>query len=220
MQRRPEIRVYCGGLRPPAQAADSALVLDTRAPPGSPGRVNLNLGPLTRKMVANVPPRLADLLEIASYVYCADQFSRRETTIMRDLGTAWRRTFCFEVPVRDLMFWSQSDVQNALFDLLGFLSEDAYAFRFHRTDRDERELDAYLDLGAETETSDVASAAPRFTPNRIILFSGGLDSFAGAAETLLAKGERAVLVSHQSAALVRSRQADLVHALRRHTGQG
>ena len=120
----PELPVFCGGLTPPDDAV-GALVLDTDAPPGSPGEVNLNLGSLTRAMVADLPDRLADLIEIAAYVYCADQFSPRDTPLMRDLGAAWRRSFRFEMPVRDLPFWSRTEVQDALVGVLGFLSEDA-----------------------------------------------------------------------------------------------
>lgn len=218
--RRPEVRVFCGGLSPRPDDVEMALVLDTGAPPGSAGRVTINLGPLSRKMLAHVPARLADLIEIAAYVYCADQFSRRETPVMRDLGADWRRRFAFDIPVRDLPFWNQDKLRQALAEALGFLSDDVYRFRFHYMASEAGALDRYLDLGTEAEASSSSREPPRFSPERVILFSGGLDSFAGAAETLIAKGERAVLVSHQAAPLVRSRQADLVQALRSHTSPG
>jgi hypothetical protein len=37
-------------------------------------------------MVQDVPDALADLVEIACYVYCADQLTRRDTPKMHGLG--------------------------------------------------------------------------------------------------------------------------------------
>ena len=69
----PELAVYCGGIRPPAAPNERRLVLSTGAPERSPERVNLNFGRVTTHMVETLPERLADLLELAAYVYCADQ---------------------------------------------------------------------------------------------------------------------------------------------------
>jgi hypothetical protein len=44
-------------------------------------------------MLEALPNRLADLLEIACYVYCVDQFTRRDTPDMKHMGAAWRRDF-------------------------------------------------------------------------------------------------------------------------------
>jgi 7-cyano-7-deazaguanine synthase in queuosine biosynthesis len=213
----PDLPVFCGGLAPPANDASHALVLDTDAPRGSPERVNFDLGSLSRAMVANIPDRLADLIEIAAYVYCADQFSPRDTPLMRDLGAAWRRSFRFEIPVRDLPFWSRGEVHDALAGVLGFLSEDAFAFRFHAMPEVRRPLERFLDFGQADEAGPASSASLRYQPKRAILFSGGLDSFAGAVETLITHREEAVLISHQGAPLVRSRQDELADALRQHT---
>ncbi len=54
-------------------------------------------------------------------------------------------------------------------------------------------------------------------PDDVILFSGGLDSFAGAVESLIGDGRRAALVSHQSSPMVISKQSKLVVALRERT---
>ncbi len=208
----PDIDVFCGGLQPGVGARGPKLLLDTAAPDGTPGKVNLRLDHITRRMAAHVPDRLVDLLEIASYVYCADQFSRRDTPEMHRMGAKWRRRFRYRIPVRDLPIWSRTDVLEALMDTLGFLSEDQYSFEFIGADS-RAGLQPYLDLHGE-------GAPSGFDPEQIVLFSGGLDSFAGCAEALLKGGKRVALVSHQSSPFVRSKQMDLVDELRQRTQPG
>jgi hypothetical protein len=180
-----EALVLCGGASKPRGAIGSLLELDVDAPEGGAAKVNLSLDRLNTKMVADVPDCLADLLDIATYVYCADQFVARDTPSMRDLGTDWRRRFRFRIPVRDIATWRRNDVQDALISTLGFLSEDAYRFDFIEGHQ-QGGLAPYLPL----EPGNGAPAG--FQPDRVMLFSGGLDSLAGAA-VALAKGERIAL---------------------------
>lgn len=208
----PERVVYCGGLKPrprDRQIEGGVLELSTAADAGQARRINLNLSDLTRTMVANVPDRLADLIEIACYVYCADQFTRRDTPLMLEMGARWHRSFRFHIPVRDLATWKRKDVEEALIELLSDLSEDRYSFDFVQCSA-EGGLEPYLDIEPGVTRSS-------FRPDRVALFSGGLDSFAGASEALLRRGEKVVLVSHQAAPLVHSRQTELVGALRQRT---
>ena len=58
------------------------------------------------------------------------------------------------------------------------------------------------------EFSDAEGAS--FTPDEVILFSGGLDSFAGAVEELVAHGKKVALVSHRSASKIAAAQKHLV----------
>ena len=53
-----------------------------------------------------------------------------------------------------------------------------------------------------------------FTPDDVILFSGGLDSFAGTVEELVAHGKKVALVSHRSATKIVGAQKYLVDQLR------
>ena len=161
---------------------------------------------LTKAMVANIPVRLLDLLEIACYVHCADQFTRRDSAQMSALGRDWSRTFKFRVAVRDFRFWQEPEVCRRLVDTLGFLSGDDYEFEFFETMRSSARQ-PYLDLSG-------GGAAAGFTPDEIILFSGGLDSFAGTVDALLSRKVRVVLVSHQSSTLVTSVQNRLISELR------
>src|SRR5215213_8557259 len=118
----PERYVYCGGLA--ASKKLSALHIDVNAPIGSPQRVNLQVGDLSRRLAENIPHVLTDMLEIAAYVYCADQFTKRGTSQMAGMGAEWRRRFRFKIPVRCPNIWTKPDIQEALRETLGFLTED------------------------------------------------------------------------------------------------
>jgi hypothetical protein len=58
----------------------------------------------------------------------------------------------------------------------------------------------------------------RFTPDEVILFSGGLDSFAGTVEELVAFGKKVALVSHRSATKLVGAQNYLIQQLRSRFG--
>jgi 7-cyano-7-deazaguanine synthase in queuosine biosynthesis len=206
-----ERRILCGGLT--ANKADSSfdclIHLDTQAIEGSLDKVNLQLRDISTRMVQSVPDVLTDLLEIAAYVYCADQFTKRGTDLMRDMGADWRRNFAFRIPVRQPAIWSSAPVVDALTDTLSFLSEDEYRFEFVPYSNPPS-IQPYLEFGEP-------SSARGFRPDEIVLFSGGLDSFAGAVEQLIGEGRSVALVSHQSSTMVASRQTTLVDALRQRT---
>ncbi len=200
--------VVCGGVAGVPGARD-VLEMDVNAPEGTPQKVNLRLGDLCARMVQDVPAVLADLLEVASYVYCADQFTRRGRDGMRSMGAEWRRQFRFIIPVRRPDLWNRRDVIEALCETLGFLSEDAYAFEFVEHRSPATGLQPYLDLGH--------SADRGFVPDEVMLFSGGLDSFAGAVDCLIGSGRKVALVSHRGSSMVTSRQSALLVALRNRT---
>src|SRR3954468_19104109 len=126
----PERYVYCGGLAAPKKPG--ALHIDVNAPIGSPQRVNLQVGDLSRRLAENIPLVLTDMLEIAAYVYCADQFTKRGTSQMTGMGAEWRRRFRFKIPVRRPAIWTDPQVGEALNETLTFLSEDEYEFAFEQ----------------------------------------------------------------------------------------
>src|SRR5438445_10272834 len=123
-----ERMVVCGGLQAPRGSPTDTLKLDVNASVGSPRKVNLHLGDLARPMADNIPAVLTDMLEIAAYVYCADQFTKRGSAQMTGMGADWRRKFCFQIPVRRHDIWNKSEVRNALTKMLGFVSEDEFDF--------------------------------------------------------------------------------------------
>ena len=203
--------VFCGGLKSERTRRD-ALHIDLNAALGSTtNRVNLQIEQISQRLAAGVPDVLTDLLEIAAYVYCADQFTSRGTTQMASMGAKWRRKFCFKIPVRQPDVWKQIKVQEALRGTLGFLTEDEFDFEF-TTSNSPTPLQGYLPFDG--------AGGKSFSPDEIILFSGGLDSLAGAVEALLGAGRKVALVSHQASKMITSKQNALIGHLRERTEPG
>lgn len=199
--------ILCGGLKEKGASSKNSISLDVNASRKSSARVNLEFGDISGRMVENVPAVLADLLEVAAYVYCADQFTRRGGPTMPQMGANWRRQFRFRIPVRNLDFWKQTSVRETLIETLSFLSDDDYDFEFAAHPNPASPgLQPYFDLRGSSQHG--------FVPDDVILFSGGLDSFAGAVENLFGRDRKVALISHQSSAIVASRQSYLVGALR------
>lgn len=151
------------------------------------------------------------MLEIAAYVYCADQFTTRGSELLTDMGADWRRKFRFKIPVRCPDVWARSDVRQALIETLGFLSEDEYVFDF---------VQAASSTGLQPYLGFSDPSAQAISPDEVILFSVGLDSLAGAVDELIGSQKRVVLVSHQSSTMIASKQNSLVATLRERTKPG
>jgi hypothetical protein len=172
---------------------------------GSAPNVQLRISDIRRALVTNVPDVLTDLLEVAAYIYCADGAVRRGGVKMGQLGKDWRRRFRFIIPVRQPNLWSSTLVSSLLIDTLSFLSDDFYSFEFEQL-REPPEFQRYLDLDGPE---------PRgFRADEVVLFSGGLDSLAGAVSELVGDTRRRIaLVSHGSAPKIESHQSNLVEAI-------
>jgi hypothetical protein len=194
--------ILCGGVAAPANSrGKSALSLDAQHPDGN---VMLKVRDISGRMTANMDPVLVDLLEIASYVYCADQATTRGGPTSQDFGAAWRRRFEFHIPVRQPDLWSSKPVRNALSDTLGFLSDDDYEFNFKKLRR-EQPMARYLDFSQDTDAG--------FQAEEVMLFSGGLDSLGGAVHEVLDEKRPIALVSHRSSGKIDAKQQHLVREL-------
>lgn len=110
------------------------------------------------------------------------------------------------MPVRCRATWERPEITEALAETLGFLSDDHYAFDFIDHDGGSIRQRILFELGGDEGDAE-----------EILMFSGGLDSFAGAAEALFERGNRVALVSHHSAPFTRRIQAGLVKELRART---
>jgi 7-cyano-7-deazaguanine synthase in queuosine biosynthesis len=197
--------IICGGVKYTPADADSALFLDVH---GKDANIELKIQDIEDKLMSSVPPVLLDLLEVASYVYCADQRTNRGPLTLTDMGKAWHKPMKFVIPVRELATWNRADVKEALCSCLRFLSDHSYEFEFVQGGK--RSLNTaqnYLELWTGENTAG-------FTPDEICLFSGGLDSFAGAVEDLVTNKKNLFLVGHYSANKVVSVQKDLIGELR------
>ena len=208
----PNVRVFCGGAAVHGKQRSTDLVLDVAARQSELAHVTLKLQEITGKMLTELPHRSADLLEIATYVYCADQFTKREPETMPGMGVGWHRSFQFFIGVRDPAFWSSAPVVDKLTAMLGFLSDDTFRFEFSDPQRRDG-AQAYLKLAADGPPS-------AFVPDEVILFSGGLDSFAGALDAVVRRGAKVALVSHRASPMIASKQTELVRAIRGHAGDG
>jgi hypothetical protein len=157
--------------------------------------------------LGRISSRFLDLIDIATYVYCADQAICRGSKKDEDLGANWRRNLYFRIPIRELSFWNSNPVQNQLVDTLSFLSDDEYHFEF-RPMPTATKIQEYLQLDGDKESTDI---------QEVMMFSGGLDSLAGAIQEAVIDRRKIMLVSHRSTDKVTSRFDRLLSGLRHHS---
>lgn len=190
--------IECGASQP---SRAESIAMDVQ---GAAKNVNLRIDYISRTMLANVPDLLIDLLEVAAYVYCADQRLVRGSEKLTNFGESWRRSLCFSIPVRNLEVWQDPDVHEILTDTLGFLSDDSYNFDFRLAETPFQPREFYFPdlLDASAEHDEVA------------LFSGGVDSFAGAVNDIVTLGKSVTLVGHYSSTKVRAVQENLIQGLK------
>lgn len=192
--------IICGGVAAPRNLPEGETVrLDVQ---GSNKNVELKIEAISKATMGNIPSALLDLLEIGAYVYCADQQIRRGGEELANYGERWRRGMNFIIPVRDPDLWNGSELHSALQETLGFLAGETYQFQFVGAKKPLAEKQLYF------EFSDNA-----MQPDEVALFSGGVDSFAGAVEGIVGQNKKMALVGHHSANQVKSTQSALVDAL-------
>ncbi|MGE3413599.1 MAG: Qat anti-phage system QueC-like protein QatC [Dehalococcoidia bacterium] len=139
-------------------------------------------------------PMALDFLRVAGAVFVADKSASRDS-----VADGWTRDIAVQVPVSDPDSWL--GVAGELSALLGFLSGDRWQ----------------LDFAADSEPEPTATTLD--TQEAVCLFSGGLDSLAGAIE-LLEEGRDLMLVGHHDSSLTDNRQVELFHELETHYGPG
>ncbi|MEK6674496.1 MAG: hypothetical protein AABZ47_02450 [Planctomycetota bacterium] len=150
--------------------------------------VHLQIDDISRALMINPPHQIVDLIEIAAFVYVADQFFPRGGHGVEDMGANWRRPLHFETPVRCLDLWRRDDVATALRETLSFLSEDEYNFTFLKYEGPPA-IEGYLNF-VDTDCTT--------RPEQVVLFSGGLDSLGGAVSEIVVAGRPVALVHHQA----------------------
>ena len=200
------LRVFlCNGATLPdgLQQSDCAT-LNYRSSGGEPPVIRLGLPDFVRS-VYHLPDRCLDLLEIAAYVFAADRLTPRGSREAVEYQS-WSRSFHFIVKVRDHELWRQSRVREALEASLCFATGDqGYEFTFqagHSTPPTNLfDSEGFL-MEADRELS-------------IMLFSGGIDSLAGAVQRLEQTSDNVCLVSHLSQVGTIRTQRGLASALQR-----
>ena len=174
---------------------------------GSDPKVNIRIENVAKVFQQHLSPRLKDFLEIAAYVYAGDCSTRRGTQWTDEYSTEpWGRDFSFVIGVREPDFWSSKAISSLLTEVLNFLSNDRYSFTFVPLEHDRPEQE-YFEFGDPKEWA-------FHQPDRVVMFSGGLDSLAGAVETARGGG-KLVLVSHRPVTTLGSRQKKLFHELKK-----
>ena len=196
----PEHRIKC--LSPLARrSGDEQLRFEID---GKTKGINLKISRLRRSLITSLPDKAIDLIEIAAFVYAIDASVSRGGPVDQRMGAKWHRRFLVELPVRDLALWSNPDVQRDLEKTLMFLSGDGFEFTFTQLDVGKIiEPNRYFDFGEESSWS----------PDTVMMFSGGLDSFAGALEEIVERRNKVALISHFSASKVAPVQSKLAKAL-------
>ena len=189
-----ETVILCGGATAPSGVRKPLLLSAT----GPSANVRLRSEDIGRRMLAALPSTLADLLDVATYVFCADQLVSRGGDTGRRLGADWRRDLRFIIPVREPDRWSSPDVLESLGRLLAFMSDDRMRFEFISGNFSDGSSD-YFDFCSEAD--------------EVALFSGGLDSLTGVVDLLSNGSARLLLVSHQSAPKIATRQSELAEEL-------
>ncbi|MDQ2786300.1 MAG: 7-cyano-7-deazaguanine synthase [Chloroflexota bacterium] len=157
---------------------------------------------------ATLPPGLADLMDVARAVYLADRLSPRRS--QTDIA-CWARRIEITVPVRDPDRWNDPVLIAALGALLWDFTEDEWLFHFVPRDGALR----------RTEIQPALFPTPPAEPTRVALFSGGLDSLAGACRDRLAQPTGSmVLVSAVTNPRLANVQRQSASGLRRRLGDG
>lgn len=151
---------------------------------------------ITAAALAPIDPVIEDFLEVACAIFFADSSFPRGGETRPEMGAGWRRHFHITIPVQVLDRWSDAAVLNALTDVAAFLTEDTFTFKF---------VARHPTIGRQ-KLLDFGSKGINFKAEEVILFSGGLDSFAGALEALSTTQGNVLLVSHRPAPKVMPRQ--------------
>jgi len=155
------------------------------------------------RSVEGLTDRALDLMEIAAVVYCADAAVSRGGPADTRMGKRWHRRFRVEMPIRDHDFWARDDIHESLEQTLMFLCGDRFTFVFTAKTSPEAERSRFFRFDRDSA----------WQATRVLMFSGGLDSFAGALEEIAEHKQRVALVSHFSASKIAPIQRNLQKAL-------
>jgi 7-cyano-7-deazaguanine synthase in queuosine biosynthesis len=144
----------------------------------------------TTELLDGLAPTAAalDLYHLGGAVYCIDKVALRTGT-----ADAWTRDLKLDSPVRSRRRWNEARTDLTL--ALSFLSGDRWRLTFR----------------SAAGPIDGTTADRR--PDAICLFSGGLDSLAGAID-LLERGLNVLLVGHFESGFVGGLQAELARRLK------
>jgi 7-cyano-7-deazaguanine synthase in queuosine biosynthesis len=141
-----------------------------------------------------------DLLRVAAFIYLGDRtVSRGKVDVF---GERWHRSLHYVIPVSDPTTWQRQDIMDALTETASFASDDNYSFTFVQEKDAPHEPD-FLPVNFWGDA----------IPDTVSLFSGGMDSLAGAVWDVVKNGRKPLLVSHYPSVRHRARQKLLAKQL-------
>ena len=162
---------------------------------------------VARRFGHSLDPLLADWIDVALFCYLADRLAKRVPAKGNREVRRWSRILNLTIPVRRPASWS-GPAKAALLELLAFLTDDSWSFQFV-----ERQSP-----GRVAESQGFLFSSPVDAPLRVALYSGGLDSFAGAAQVLRRSDLKSfVFVSGVTHARQQAGQRAQIWQLRRRT---
>ncbi|PWW43428.1 MULTISPECIES: Qat anti-phage system QueC-like protein QatC [Paenibacillus] len=123
-----------------------------------------------------------DILYISLFVFGADRIAPRNKAY-----DAWTREINLYIPVLELEKWNKS--KNLLESMLNYLSGDIWKIEFRKRELTKNEI-KIQGIFSENRNRTIINV------NRMCMFSGGLDSFIGAIDTLEIQESNVLFVSH------------------------
>ncbi|HVU37743.1 MAG TPA: 7-cyano-7-deazaguanine synthase [Opitutales bacterium] len=151
-------------------------------------------------------PKLRDWIHIAFSAHMADRLAPRPCILDARYGDGpWAREMDISFGVSEPGFWNSRDLKEALEEVLSFLTGDIWKFHFHQLPQ--KDFQESLQLRIQQP-----DALPRFMD--VALFSGGLDSFAGAVHYGQIHKGPMLLVSGASSSRMRTGQKRLFEQFR------
>ena len=172
------------------------------------GNVYLKPEVIAQALGTPLDPISLDLCEIAAYVYLGDK------AVSRGKYEKWTRNISWIVPVREPDRWNS--VKEILTSTIATLSGDNVRF-FFATEVKTRACRKKSKNKKQPFTSVEPASFPE--SDRSCLFSGGLDSFAGAAYLIDQERRRPLFASHCANGELKTKQSSLVNVIQEKFGK-
>jgi 7-cyano-7-deazaguanine synthase in queuosine biosynthesis len=170
------------------------------------GNVFLKPDAIAEALGTQLDPVSLDLCEIAAYVYLGDK------AVSRGKYEQWTRNLSWIVPVREPDRWNS--VKEILTNTIATLSGDNVRFTFVPKPKAKT---ATRSKSKKASTTQATTEFPEVDCS--CLFSGGLDSFAGAAYLIDQEGRRPLFSSHCANGELKNKQRDLMNVIQKKFGK-
>lgn len=203
------IKVFCGELCKSNTCDASTINITNRNFGDIAANVTIGYEKFVRDP-ESLPLRILDLLQIAAYVFCADRMAFRGARDSLN-NESWARSFEFYMPVKDLAFWSDLKTLRVLCEALKFMTGDRkYNFVFTKA----KQSIVYIPNKQYSLFTGECESLEQAENTDVMLFSGGLDSLAGAIERLNVNPTRKLcFVSHKANKTVMHTQSIITNNL-------